>query len=433
MSNRSQARRRGTITPKGEGKWLVRVSQGRDPITGKWLRLAKLVPGSRRDAEQVLTQLLGRQDQGVLPPRIRLTLHGWLEEYTKVWSGGLSPQTRENAEQLLTCYVPAHLMAKKLQALTAADFQALYNDLTGRGLSPATVSAVHRVVRARLNKAVKLGHLVRNPVLAAELPARTRSEYRVLSPAEAVRFLEEAEQDEYPALWGLLLQTGLRPSEALGLKWEDLEGDRLAVRRALVRLAGGGWQLEEPKTGKARSVALPAGVVRSLARHKARQAERKLLLGAEYRQEGFIFANDFGQPLHWTNLAARNFQPLLERVAHRILGELVPTFEPKGLSHKARSERYKAVREAGAVALGKTGLDRMRPYDLRHSAASLLLAAGEHPKVVQEMLGHANIGITLDTYTHLIPSLQSRAAESMDAVLAGARVGGRVGTTTAAN
>jgi integrase len=408
---------------------MLRVSQGKDPLTGKWIRQGKLVVGNRRDAEQALTQLLGRQDDGVLPPRVRLTLHAWLEEYAKVWSGGLSPQTRENADQLLKCYIPAPLMGKRLQSLTTTDFQTLYNDLSARGLSPATVSAVHRVLRARLNKAVKLGHLVRNPVLAAELPARSPTEYRVLSPAEAVLFLEEAEHDEYPALWSLLLQTGLRPAEALGLKWEDLDGDRLAVRRTLVRLKGGGWQLEEPKTGKARSVTLPAGVVKALARQRARQAERRLLLGTEYAQHGFIFATDFGHPLHWTNLAARHFAPLLERLAHRILGEPVPTFDPKGLSHKARSARWKAVREAGAAAVTKAGLDGMRPYDLRHSAASLLLAAGEHPKVVQEMLGHANIGITLDTYTHLIPSLQARAAESMEQILAGARTGGR----TAAN
>jgi integrase len=360
---------------------------------------------------------------------VRLTLHAWLEQYKTTWSGGLASQTRENAEQLLKCYVPAPLMAKPLQALNSADFQGLYNAMTARGLAPATVGAVHRVLRSRLNEAVNQELLARNPILKTKLPASKPTDGRWLSPAEAVIFLDEAERDDYTALWAMLLLTGLRPGEALGLKWEDVQGDRLAVRRALVRLAGGGWELQGTKTGRERNVTLPADVARCLTRHRARQAERRLLAGAEYMQLGFIFANDFGHPLHWTNLAARNFAPLLERVAHRLLGQAIPTFDPKGHSHKARSERYKTVRAAGAVALEKTGLSKMRPYDLRHSAATLLLAAGESPKLVSVMLGHANIGITMDVYSHVIPDLQDSSARSMERVLAGARVGAR----TAAN
>jgi hypothetical protein len=132
MATRNRNRRRGTIAPKGEGKWLVRVSQGRDPVTGKWLRQSKLVCGPRRDAEKLLTQLLGRQDQGVLTPRVKLTLHGWLKEFKQTWSGALSSQTLENAEQLLKCYLPAPLLAKRLQALTTTNFQGLYNALSAR-------------------------------------------------------------------------------------------------------------------------------------------------------------------------------------------------------------------------------------------------------------------------------------------------------------
>ncbi len=416
----SKSRRRGTIEPRGEG-WLVRVNQGTDSVTGKRLRKSELVLGSRTDAEQRLTKMLGEQDNGILPARSRHTLTTWLAEYKADWSAGLSIQTRENAEQLLACYLPAPLLARKLQALTPRDFQTFYNALSARGLAPATVSAVHRVLRSRLNKAVRLGHLARNPVLGAELPAGARREYRVLSPKEAVLFLEEADRDSLAALWTLLLLTGMRPAEALGLKWEDLVGEKLAVRRTLIRPAGGGWQLEETKTGKGRTVTLPAAAIRALKAHKARQAQGKLQLGAEYAGHGFVFATDFGGPLQWTNIMARNFAPVLGRVALRLHGKADPAApSQQGRTKAAYSKAWEAYRESVSEALKKTGLDRMRGYDLRHSAASLLLVAGTHPRLVQEMLGHANIGITLDTYTHVIPGMQDQAARSMEQVLAGA-------------
>lgn len=419
MSNRSKSRRRGTIEEKGDGKWLVRVFQGADPVTGNPIRSSKLVRGPRKDAEQALTALLGQQDQGLPLPRTKETLHAWLEEFSQVWSGDLAPQTRENQERSIRCYLPAPLRAKRLQNLVSRDFQELYNALSARGLAPTTVGFFHRVIRARLNKAVDLGRIVRNPTDGASPPRRVRSEYRVLSPAEAGIFLEEVEHDDYGALWTLLLLTRLRPAEALALKWEDLEGDRLAVRRALVRLKAVEWRLEKTKTRKPRTVALPNTALRSLVRHRARQAQAKLLLGAEYAPLGLIFASTLGQPLHWANLAGRHFRPLLERVALRLTRKAAETYQQRGMKRAERKANYAGIRGSGRAALQKTGLDRMRPYDLRHSAATLLLAAGEHPKVVAELLGHAKVTLTLDTYSHVLPGLLDSAARRMETIVSG--------------
>jgi integrase len=291
--------------------------------------------------------------------------------------------------------------------------------LVTSGKAPATVSLLHRVLNARLNKAVELGYLARNPLSLVKPPKVSRRDYRVLSPAEARMFLEEVEGTRFGALWTLLLLTGLRPGEALALRWDDLEGNRLRVRRALVRLANGSWTFEETKTKRGRGVTLPVTAARLLQRHKARQAEVRLLLGPEYASHGLMFSTERGEPLDWHTVVHRYYRPLLRRLALRVAGESPTAPSRDGLSLPAFREAMEEYEKLVSVALAETGLGRLRPYDLRHSAASLLLASGEHPKVVSEMLGHARIGLTLDTYSHLIPGLEGRAAERLESVIQG--------------
>lgn len=416
---RHGGRRRGEITAKAPGVFLIRVHAGADPVTGKRARVSRTVRGTRKDAQQALTDLLGRQDQGVPLPRGRQTLGEWLDEHAATWSGHLGPQTRENAAQALRCYVSPALRGVRLTALRDTHVQDLYNAMEKRGLAPATIGNLHRVLMTRLNAAVQKKRLATNPLVGVKPPATRRREYRVLSSAEARLFLEEAEGDTLGALWSLLLTTGLRPGEALGLRWEDLDGDRLAVRRALVRTAGGRWQLLETKTRKGRTVTLARTTVRALQRHKAQQAAARLQLGSEYAGHGLVFASTIGRPLHWDNVVRRHFRPVLERVALRALGRPVERYAQAGMKRAERRAAYRAVRDAGQRALAETGLDRMRPYDQRHSAATLLLAAGEHPKVVSELLGHSKITLTLDTYSHVVPGMLDQLAERMESLIGG--------------
>ena len=199
---------------------------------------------------------------------------------------------------------------------------------------------------------------------------------RCLTPEQAKRFIAAAASDRWTALWVLLVTTGLRPSEALGLRWTDLDAEKLRVQWALVRVPGAGWSLAETKNKKGRTVTLPAVAHRPLRRW---QAEERLRLGAGYLEQGFMFATASGQPLDLTNLKKKHFKPLLKRAK----------------------------------------LPDIRLYDLRHTAASLLLANGEHPKVVQEMLGHFSITLTMDTYSHVMPDMQEQSAARLDALLSG--------------
>src|SRR5690606_23509252 len=131
---------------------------------------------------------------------------------------------------------------------------------------------------------------------------------------------------------------------------------------------------------------------------RAQQAARRLQLGGEYADHGLIFAGTLGQPLDWQNLVTRSFRPLRDRLALRLAGLAVPPRPPTGAGRPIWEAWRAEARAMTSDALRVTGLARMRPYDLRHSAATLLLAAGEHPKIVSELLGHAKVTLTLDTY-----------------------------------
>ena len=177
-----------------------------------------------------------------------------------------------------------------------------------------------------------------------------------------------------------MITTGMRPSEALGLKWPDIDLDsgRITVNRVLSR-TGKHWKLEEPKTARSRrTVPLSVSVIKDMKEHKKKQATEKLKKAEnEYNDQGFVFADDIGEPLSDRNIIARHFKPLLKDAK----------------------------------------LPDIRLYDLRHTCATLLLSAGENPKVVSERLGHANITLTLDTYSHVLPDMQQGAADKLEAML----------------
>lgn len=416
MTDRGRARRRGTIEDRGDGRWFIRVSLG----TGaSRQRVCKAIQGTRREAEQELTRLLGEKDQGRTLAASRRTLGQFLEEFEERWARHLSARTKEHSKEILTLYVGDALRGARLSALTAGAFQDLYNSLTEAGKAPATVSLIHRILRARLNKAVELGYVAQNPTTHASPPTVRRTDRRVLTPAEAKLLLDETEEDRFGPLWAVLLLTGMRPGEALGLRWADLDGPQLRVRHSLVRLESGEWRLEETKTRKERIVGLDTVGVRLLQRHKARQAEVKLLLGPDYAADGFIFATDFGKPLDWHTVVNRHFRPMRARLALRIAGK--PSARPgmKGVARSARRKRTEEYRAAAQKALQATGLDRLRPYDLRHSAASLLAADGANAREVADLLGHSTTRLTLETYTHLSQGSSARIAKRLEGIIQG--------------
>jgi integrase len=201
---------------------------------------------------------------------------------------------------------------------------------------------------------------------------------RAWTAAEARRFLEHVADDRLYAMWALFLATGLRRGEIAGLRWADVDLDRAnpSVRRSRVSVA---WHVHdsEPKTrASRRAVSLDARVVAILRAHRRHQLEERLAWGAAWIDSGYVFTRENGEPLHPETIAT-SFPSLV----------------------------------AGA------GVSKIRLHDLRHTSASLALAAGIHPKIVCERLGHSSIAITLDLYSHVAPGLQAEAADKLGRVI----------------
>jgi integrase len=210
-------------------------------------------------------------------------------------------------------------------------------------------------------------------------PSSKKKEINPLSPDEARTFLETAHGDRFEALYVLAVTAGLREGELLGLTWDDLDLDSrtLSVRRTLSEARSGRF-FEAPKNGKGRSIRLTNQAVEALRSHRKRQSEERQRLRTLWQDNGLVFPSQKGTPMNAKNLTARSFKPLLERA----------------------------------------GLPRaVRLHDLRHTCATLLLSRSVHPKIVQELLGHATIAITLDTYSHVLPNMQSEATHAMESIL----------------
>jgi len=279
---------------------------------------------------------------------------------------------------LTTRHLIPNLDRVPLEKLSPEHVQALLRAKTDEGLAPRTVHHLRALLRIALNRAMRWGLVVRNAAALADSPRIERFDVRMLSPTEARQLLASAEDDRLGALYSVALALGLRLGEALGLSWDDVDFQtrRLYVRHGLQRIAGE-LRLVEPKTRQSRpTIALPSVVIDALQHHKARQSQERLLAGTRWHETGLVFTSTIGTPIEVGNLR-RHFWKLLD----------------------------------------KAGLPRMRFHDLRHSCASLLLVQGVSPRVVMETLGHANISITMDTYTHVLPELQRQAADAMDRAL----------------
>lgn len=372
----------GQIIKRSDRTWLIRIFTGRDG-KGKRRYINKTVHGTKKDAETYLNKTLTEISTGTfVEPATEL-----LDEYFDKWLAAaakprVSERTYAEYEALLKRYIREPLGDKKLAVLRPLDIQRVYSDMQERGLSARVVRYTHAVLSSSLKQAVNWGMLARNPATLVQLPKQTRKEMRALSAVEAKRFLKALEGDRYATLFSLALTTGMRPEEYLGLQWKDLDLvlGTVTVQRALVwRIKGGGWYYGEPKTSRSRrTIPLPSSLSKLLSAHKRQQAAERLKAGSSWQDHGLVFTTLIGSPLNIPNLSFKHFKPALERAKL-----------PKSI----------------------------RLYDLRHSCATLLLQAGENPKVVSERLGHASITLTLDVYSHVLPDMQKAAAQKLENIL----------------
>jgi integrase len=379
----------GSVRRRGKGSWEVAIRLGRDPVTGRWRRRFIAVRGTKRDAERVLAEALHKRDTGVDVAPCRLTaaeyLRRWLRDYV---SHNCAPSTVIRYTGIIERHLIPRIGALLLRDLRPAHIQATYGEALAPGgrldgkpgpLSPRTVLQHHRVLKEALSHAVEWQLIARNPADAVRPPHFRRREMRVLSPEEARRFLELAQDSPYYVLIYLALSTGARMGELLGLRWADLDlnSGTMRITRTAGWLPGVGVVFSTPKTQRAvRPVALSRDTVDVLRRHRRAQLETRLTLGPAYEDQDLVFAWATGRP-----------------------------------------QNRGAVRRELQQLAAKAGFEGLRFHDLRHTAATLMLAAGVNPKVTSERLGHATVAFTLDTYSHVLPDMQRQAAEAMDRLL----------------
>ncbi len=264
----------------------------------------------------------------------------------------------------------------KLEKLTPQQVQVFYSQKMSEGLAPKTVNNIHGVLHKALDNAVKWNILSRNVCDAVTPPRIPRKEKNVLTKQQAHTLLEEVKAHRLEALLTLAITTGMREGELLALHWQDInfEDCSLQVKRAVSYLKGYGYVESEPKTAKGRRmIKLPVFVVDILRRHKSQQEEQRREVGSAWVEKDLVFTNAQGYFYSASTL---------RKVFRRFLASI--------------------------------GLPHMRFHDLRHSAATILLTMNVHPKVVQEILGHSQIAMTLDVYSHALPSLQEEVTKQWD-------------------
>jgi integrase len=367
----------GTITRRKDGRWEARYYVQ----TANGAKRKVLYGKTRAEARDKLAKALSGRIDGIVYDDENMTLG----EYLDVWLkgsvlGSVRHSTYDRDTHLVNNHIKPVLGGVKLKRLNSVHLQSFYRNRVDARLSGSTVHKMHDILRRGLAQAVKWHLVPRNAAEAATPPRPDPKEMQALSVDEARRLLESAGEDRLEALYVLAIHTGMRQGELLALSWQDvdLENAVASVRRTLTR-SGGKVVFGKPKTKKSRrSIRLTPQAVEALRVHLKRQLQDIEILGDRYQDQGLVFTTNTGAPINPSNLRQRSFASLLKRA----------------------------------------GLPHMRFHDLRHTCATLLLSRGVHPKLVQELLDHATIAITLDTYSHVMPSMGDATAKALEDALA---------------
>ena len=389
MPKRKAANGQGTIRQRADGSWTGRLSIGRDPGTGKY-KYKYLYGATQAEVRKKMTAFSAELDKGAFVEPSKMTLGQWLDVWHAEYLAGVKHTTISQYGTQIDQHIKPFLGAVKLVELTPTMIQSMYNakkrlrDADPKaGLSAKSIRNLHGVLHKALHQALRLGYISANPCDACEPPRFDRYEIKPLTTEEITTLLHACKGSKYEKLYTVVLFSGVRISEALGLRWScvDFERGKITINKQLQkeRKKGGGgtYRLYDTKTSTTRTITLSAHVVDVLREVKKEQAQNRLIMGAAWANDmNLVFTHEDGQHLcHSTVWAC--FKRLVK----------------------------------------KLGFPDARVHDLRHTFATISLESGDDLKTVQKNLGHSKIGTTGDTYAHVTEKMREQSAARMDAFI----------------
>jgi integrase len=371
---------KGHIRERSAGRWAI-ILDLPDRATGKRKRKWHSFKGTKREAQVECARLISEMKGGTYIEPSKVTFAQFLERWLGNVKPRISPRTHERYTEIVRKNIVPALGSVYLTNLRPAQIAEAYSDALagGRrdgkgGLAPTTVIYMHRLIKQALGQAVRWELLTRNPADAVDPPKAERATLTTYDMDQTGELLEALRRTRLwlPVL--IAVMCGLRRGEIVALRWRhiDLDAGKMTVVESAEQTTTG-VRYKPPKSGKGRSVALSEMVVEELRQHQLDQAEELLRLGIRQSAETFVYTRQDGEPM-----------------------------QPRSLSQM--------------WATTETGLPRVPFHNLRHTHATHMLAAGVHPKVASERLGHSRVGITLDLYSHVLPGMQEDAVERVDMV-----------------
>jgi integrase len=362
----------GSIYRRKDGLWVAALM-----LQGK--RAVKYSK-TQREARDWLQETRIQVQSGLTFTAAQITVAQFFREWLINYKDSIRPKTYEQYKQIVNQYITPGIGAVKLKDLRPDQIQLFYTMQLRDGRSQRTVLLIHSVLHRALNQALSWRLIGHNPAEAVNRPKVPRKEMRVLNESQVITLINSAKGSRFETLFWVAVTTGLREGEILGLKWSDIDWvtRRLSVQRQVQRLKNQGSVFSSPKSEAGeRAVLLSMDTIKRLRGYHAVQSYEKLFAGDRWRENDLIFPSTVGTPLDQRNLY-RNFKTILRQAE----------------------------------------LPEIRFHDLRHTAATLMLPQGINPKVVQERLGHADITLTLNTYSHVLPEMQEEAVQKLDHALA---------------
>ncbi|MBR4359003.1 MAG: site-specific integrase [Clostridia bacterium] len=382
-SNSRASQGSGTIRQRKDGTWEARYTLGRDPGTGK--QIQKSIYGkTEAEVRKKLTSTLHQIDDGMYIEPIKMTVGQWLDEWLLTYKADLTEGTRTKYRADIETNIKPYLGSVKLQALNAHQIQKMLNGLKTNH-SRKSLVCVKSVLHTALQQAFINGFIAYNPCDKVTVPKgeNAKKEINPLTQKQIDDFLAACRGSEYENLFRVALFTGMREGEIMGLQWRniDFENGVITIDHQLKRTKSAEYYFDETKTHEIRKIKPAPAVMKILSQQKKLQAERRLRAGDLWNEgdfPGLVFTNEFGKH-YGKNTMLHNVQKLAERI----------------------------------------GVHGFRFHDLRHTFAVSSILAGDDIYTISKTLGHSNIKITLDTYSHYTDDLRNKASLNMEAFMQG--------------